>query len=67
MENKILNLFSYNHKMKFNEIEKEIKIRSNKLAYHLKNLIKKEIISKKAEEYKIENNFQRSRRIKTCR
>ena len=25
MENKILNLFLYNHKLKFNEIEKEIK------------------------------------------
>ncbi len=58
MENKILSLFSYNHKMKFNEIEKEIKIRSNQLAYHLKNLIKKEIITKEAEEYKLADNFE---------
>ncbi len=58
MENKILNLFSYNHKMKFNEMEKEIKIRSNQLAYHLKNLIKKEIISKEAKEYKLSDDFE---------
>ncbi len=58
MENKILSLFSYNHKMKFNEIEKEIKIRSNQLAYHLKNLIEKEIIEKDKEGYKLADNFE---------
>ena len=58
MENKILNLFLYNHKLKFNEIEKEIKTRSNHLAYHLKNLIKKEIVEKGEKEYKLADNFE---------
>ncbi len=58
MESKILNLFLYHHKLKFNEIEKEIKTRSNHLAYHLKNLIKKEMIEKEAEEYKLSDNFE---------
>ena len=51
MEKKILDLFLYNHKLKFNEIEKHIKIRSNKLAYHLKNLIKKGVLIKENEHY----------------
>lgn len=58
MENKILNLFLYNHQLKFNEIEKEIKTRSNHLAYHLKNLIKKEMVEKDAEKYKLADNFE---------
>lgn len=58
MESKILNLFLYNHKMKFNEMEKEIKVRSNQLAYHLKNLIQKEIISKEKEGYKLADDFE---------
>lgn len=58
MENKILNLFLYNHKLKFNEIEKEIKIRSNQLAYHLKNLVEKEIVKKEAKGYKLADNFE---------
>ena len=53
MEEKILDLFLYNHKLKFNEIEKYIKIRSNKLAYHLKNLIKKGILTKNQDYYEL--------------
>jgi ADP-ribose pyrophosphatase YjhB (NUDIX family) len=53
MEKKILNLFLYNHKLKFNEIEKNLRIRSNKLAYHLKNLVTKGILSRKEEEYSL--------------
>ena len=41
MKKEILQLFLYNDKLKFNEIEKSLKSRSNKVAYHLKNLIKK--------------------------
>lgn len=44
MEKEILQLFLYNDKLKFNEIEKSLKSRSNKVAYHLKNLIKKKIL-----------------------
>jgi ADP-ribose pyrophosphatase YjhB (NUDIX family) len=53
MENNILDLFLFNHKMKFNEIEKALNIRSNKLVYHLKNLIKKQIIEKQDEFYSL--------------
>lgn len=50
-EKKILELFLFNNNLKFNEIEKLIKIRSNKLAYHIKNLIKKGILIKNQENY----------------
>jgi len=53
IEEKILELFLYNHKLKFNEIEKQTKIRSNKLTYHLKNLQKKAILIKENEYYKL--------------
>ena len=53
MENKILDLFLYHNKLKFNEIEKLLKTRSNKLAYHLKQLIKKRILIKKQENYSL--------------
>ena len=53
MEKEILALFLYNEKLKFNEIEKCLKVRSNKIAYHLKNLIKKEILLKSGNSYKL--------------
>tara|TARA_B100000315_G_C14520635_1_gene561380 strand:+ start:356 stop:958 length:603 start_codon:yes stop_codon:yes gene_type:complete len=46
MEKEILRLFLYNEKMKFSEIEKALKARSNKISYHLKNLINKKILEK---------------------
>lgn len=51
MEQRILRLFLYKDKLKFNEIEKDLKIRSNKLVYHLKKLIQKGIIEKAGEDY----------------
>ncbi|MDP3881428.1 MAG: hypothetical protein Q8Q31_00940 [Nanoarchaeota archaeon] len=53
MEKKILSLFLFNKELKFSEIEKQLSIRSNKLAYHLHNLIKKEILIKTGEAYKL--------------
>jgi ADP-ribose pyrophosphatase YjhB (NUDIX family) len=53
MEKRILDLFLFSNKLKFNEIEKLVKIRSNKLAYHLKNLVKKNIINKEGEYYSL--------------
>ncbi len=53
MEREILNLFLHNHKLKFNKIEKELEIRSNKLAYHLNKLIKKGILTKQKDFYKL--------------
>lgn len=48
---KILQLFLYHNRLKFNEIEKLTKIRSNKLAYYLKKLIKENILKKENEFY----------------
>jgi len=53
MEKDILNLFLYSEKLKFNEMEKSLNERSNKLAYHLKNLVNKRIVSKKGDYYKL--------------
>lgn len=43
---KILKLFLYNNKLKFNEIEKKTEIHSNKLAYYLKKLTREKILKK---------------------
>lgn len=51
MEQKIIKLFLYKNKLKFNEIEKQLKVRSNKLAYHIKHLVDKKILEKNGEEY----------------
>ncbi len=53
IEKKILNLFLFNHGLKFNEIEKLTGKRSNKLAYHLKNLMKKDILKKQDNYYSL--------------
>ena len=53
MQKSILEAFLYNHKLKFNEIEKLVKERSNKLAYHIKSLIKKGVIEKDGEYYRL--------------
>lgn len=46
-----MELFLYRNKLKFSEIEKQLKIRSNKLAYHLKKLIHQGILEKQSETY----------------
>jgi ADP-ribose pyrophosphatase YjhB (NUDIX family) len=53
MENKILELFLYNNRMKFSEIEKGLKERSNKLSYHLKQLVKKGVLLKNKGYYEL--------------
>jgi len=61
MENKILReerekifeLFIKKHKLRFSEIEKEIKIRSNHLNYHLKKMIEEDLLEKKDGNYKL--------------
>lgn len=53
MERKILDLFLFSNKLKFNEIEKLTKIRSNKLAYHIKRLIARNILKKEGEYYSL--------------
>lgn len=53
MEQKILSTFLYNYKLKFNEIEKLLHTRSNKLSYHLKKLENKGILNKEENFYKL--------------
>jgi ADP-ribose pyrophosphatase YjhB (NUDIX family) len=53
MEQKILQLFAINDKLKFSEIESMLKVRSNKLAYHIKQLINKKVLIKEKEYYKL--------------
>ncbi len=51
MEKQIIELFLYKNKLKFSEIEKQLRVRSNKLAYHIKHLVDKKILEKSDEEY----------------
>ncbi len=53
METKILDLFLFNNVLKFNEIQKLLNARSNKIAYHLKNLVKKGILIKTGQKYSL--------------
>lgn len=53
MEKEILKLFLTNNQLKFNEIEKFLKTRSNKLDYHIKKLISKKILKKEKGLYKL--------------
>ncbi len=48
---KIFELFLENHRLKFNEIEKSVKIRSNALAYHLEQMRKEGFIDRDGEDY----------------
>ncbi len=58
MEKKIVSLFLTNNKLKFNQIEKMLRIRSNRLDYHLKKLIDKKIIEKGNDYYKLTENSE---------
>ena len=58
MENKILNLFTFNNRLKFNEIERLLNTRSNKLAYHLRNLVYKNILVKEDNNYSLAENSE---------
>lgn len=46
-----MKVFLYNDKLKFNQIEKLTNLRSNVLAYYLKNFLQQKIIVKEGEEY----------------
>ena len=47
----IFQQFTYNKRLRFSELEKLTKLRSNELAYFLKQLIAKKILEKDDEEY----------------
>jgi ADP-ribose pyrophosphatase YjhB (NUDIX family) len=55
----IFGLFVHNHRLKFTEIEKNIRIRSNKLAYYMNQLIKEGLIEKKGFFYSLTNSGQK--------
>lgn len=50
---KIFQLFSEVNKLKFNEIEKSLKIRSNKVSYHLKKMKEEGLIKKEGDFYSL--------------
>ena len=54
----ILKLFQYAEKLKFSDIEKALKVRSNKLSYHLNNLTKKGVLKKEGEYYKLSESSE---------
>lgn len=58
IEDKIMEQFLFKSKLRFNEIEKGVKIRSNKLNYHLKNLILKGIIVKENDYYSLSKSSE---------
>ena len=59
MEEKILSAFLYSKKLKFSEIEKSVKTRSNKLAYHIKKLENQGILIKEKEFYSLSEFAQK--------
>ena len=58
MEKDILDVFLYRNRARFSEIESLTGIRSNKLAYYLKNLISKGVVVKKGENYFLSENHE---------
>jgi len=59
MEQEVISQFLYNHKLKFNEIEKGSKIRSNKLSYYIKKLKEKGILIKEKDFYKLSEKAEK--------
>ena len=57
-EDKILELFLFNNKLRFNEMEKSTKIRSNKLDYYLKKLIQDDKIIKEGKYYQLSESSE---------
>lgn len=55
----IFSLFSKNSKLKFNQIEKEIKIRSNMISYHLDQMKKDGVIKKEEDYYSLTDEAER--------
>ena len=56
---KIFRLFLNNQKLKFSEIEKETKIRSNMVAYHLEKMSEEGLIEKRGDYYYLTKNAEK--------
>jgi ADP-ribose pyrophosphatase YjhB (NUDIX family) len=50
---KIFELFLNKHKLKFSQIEKDLKIRSNMVSYHLECMVKDALLKKSGEYYEL--------------
>jgi ADP-ribose pyrophosphatase YjhB (NUDIX family)/predicted transcriptional regulator len=57
---RIFEVFLKNQNLRFNELEKEVGIRSNELAYYLEQLKKEGIIEKQGEYYKLTKNAKKT-------
>ncbi len=58
MKKNILKLFLYKDNLKFSDIERLLNERSNKLSYHLSNMVKKGILSKEADYYRLSKDSE---------
>lgn len=58
LQNKIIELFTKNKRLRFSEIEKATQTKSNTLAYHLDNLIKQGILAKEDDYYIMTQNAE---------
>lgn len=59
MEKQILKLFLTKSKLRFNEMVKLLNVRSNKINYHLRKLIDKNMLEKEKEFYKLSNSAEK--------
>jgi len=59
VQKKILDLFKENEKLKFNEIEKFLKIRSNMVSYHIGEMKKEKLLEKRGEYYHLTKETER--------
>jgi ADP-ribose pyrophosphatase YjhB (NUDIX family) len=57
-EKQILNLFAFHQKLKFHEIERELKIRSNLLAYYIGALLTKGVLKKEERHYSLADSAE---------
>jgi len=55
----IFKLFLENNKLKFSQIEKHLRIRSNMVSYHLTSMVKDGILSKKGEYYSLTDHAEK--------
>lgn len=58
VERKILDLFLYNHQLRFRDIEEALKMRSNKIAYHVKNLLLRKILINECGHYSLSDSSE---------
>ena len=58
IEDKILKLFLYSSRLKFSQIESKLRLRSNKLSYHLTSLVQRDILKKERGVYFLSESIE---------